>query len=213
MLDKSIEYKNVIMRIESDKFNALADISLPGGFSFKFFQPQDVKHWGSIETSVLEFASEAEACKYFELAYLPKIDDLQKRCVFVLNPAGVPVATANAWYSESELGYQASLHWVAVRPEYQRKGLGKAITQKALTVFNRLEPGKPVWLHTQTWSHAAIKLYHSVGFNMVKHERLATSHTRTGIAKIYQNDFEEAIQILRNIMDEDYVNWLVKSAV
>ena len=213
MLDKSIEYKNVIMRIESDKINVIADARLPDGFSFKFFEPSDVKHWGEIEASVLEFTSSAEACSYFEMSYLPNIHDLQRRCIFILNSDGVPIATANAWYSDSELGYQASLHWVAVRPEYQGRNLGREITKKALNIFRLVEPGKPVWLHTQTWSYPAIKLYHSLGFTMVKDERLANMNTRDGIVKIYQNDFEESIQILRTVMDDGYVNELVDTAV
>jgi len=213
MLDKSIEYKNVIMRIEYDKIQDLDDAKLPEGFSFRFFKHSDVKHWGKIEASVLEFDSELEACSYFEMSFLPNLQELQRRCIFITNSDGIPVATANAWYADSELGYQACLHWVAVCPKYQGKGLGKAITQKALNIFCSLEPGKPVWLHTQTWSYPAIKLYHSLGFNIVKDELLANTNTRNGIAKIYQNDFEEAMEILRTVMDNSYVEQLYNTAV
>ena len=213
MLDKSIEYKNVIMRIESDKLESIDDARLPAGFSFRYFQPSDVKHWGDIEASVLEFDSAHEACRYFESSYLPYLHDLQKRCVFIINPDGVPIATANAWHADSKLGYQAVLHWVAVRPEYQGQGLGRAVTQKALNIFRKLEPGKPVWLHTQTWSHTAIRLYHSLGFNIVKHELLANTNTRNGVPKIYKNEFTEAIQVLRAVMDEEYVSRLIDTAL
>ena len=213
MLDKSLEYKGIIMRIESDKIKTAAEAKLPDGFSFKFFEPDDVPHWGGIEASVLEFASEAEACEYFERSYLPHLHELQKRCILILNANGAPVATATAWFAVSELGYQASLHWVATRPEYQGKGLGKAVVQKALAVFRELEPGKPVWLHTQTWSHGAVRLYHSLGFNMVRREGLAVTTTRDGTPKIYQNDFDEAVQVLRTVMDAEYVDELVRTAV
>ena len=213
MLDKSIEYKNVIMKIEHDKIAVLEDIKLPEGFSFRFFQRSDVGHWGAIEASVLEFDSESEACSYFEMSYLPNLDELQRRCIFITKQNEIPVATANAWFSDSGLGYQASLHWVAVRPEYQGKGLGKAITQKALNIFSSLEPGKPVWLHTQTWSYPAIKLYHSFGFNIVKNELLANMNTRNGVPKIYQNDFAEAMQVLEAVMDDSDVELLYNTAV
>ena len=213
MLDKNIEYKDIIMRIESDKFDTFANIELPDDFSFKYFEPSDIKHWGGIETSVLEFASEPEACSYFEMAYLPYILELQKRCFFILNPDGIPIATAAAWYADGELGYQASLHWVAVRPEYQGKGLGKAAVKKALNVFRLLEPGKPVWLHTQTWSYPAVKLYHSLGFSMVRNERLANMNTGDGMPVIYKNDFTEAIQVLRSVLDDGYISELINTAV
>ena len=213
MLDKSLEYKGIIMRIESDKIETVSEAKLPDGFSFKLFTPDDVPHWGSIEASVLEFASEAEACEYFERSYLPHLHELQKRCIFIINADDLPVATATAWFADGKLGYQASLHWVATRPEYQGKGLGKAVVQKALEVFRELEPGKSVWLHTQTWSHVAVRLYHSLGFNMVRSERLAVTTTRDGTPKIYENDFNEAIQVLRAVLDAEYVDELVRTAV
>ena len=214
MLDKSIEFKSVIMRIEHDKIKVLDDAKLPDGFSFRFFESSsDVKHWGNIEASVLEFDSESDACDFFEVSYLPNLHELQRRCIFITNSNGTPIATASAWYADSELGYQASLHWVAVRPEYQGKGLGRSITQKAINVFCSLEPGKPVWLHTQTWSHPAIKLYHSLGFNILKNELLANMNTRDGVPKIYNNDFAEAMQILGKVMDSNYVELLYNTAV
>jgi GNAT superfamily N-acetyltransferase len=213
MLDKSIEYKNVIMRFDRNKFETIAEPELPEGFSFRFFTPSDVKHWGRIEASVLEFDSEHLAESYFEIAYLPHIHELQKRCIFVLNPDEMPIATANAWYSDSELGHQTSLHWVAVCPEYQGKGIGKAIVKKALNVLHFLEPEEPVWLHTQTWSHAAIRLYHDLGFNMVRSERLGNMNTRSGKIEIYENDFAEALQVLKAVMEDEYIDKLLNTAV
>jgi GNAT superfamily N-acetyltransferase len=202
MLDKSIEYKNIIMRIDRDAFDS-SEPELPQGFSFCHFTPRNVDDWSRIETSVLEFASEKLAKSYFEATFLPCEEELRKRCLFVLNAEGVPVATANAWYVDSDLGYQALLHWVAVCPEYQGRGIGKAVVKKALSVFSRLDEGHSVWLHTQTWSHVAIRMYHSLGFNLVRKDEL----------KNCKNDFSTAVEVLRTVMDECYVNELVNTAV
>jgi len=192
MLDKSIEYKNIIMRMESDKILNIANPVLPCNFSFRHFKDAgDIKHWSRIETSVLEFADENEAENYFTSSYWPYFDDLTKRCLFITNQDDLPIATATAWFADSELGYQASLHWVAVCPEYQGMGLGKAIVTKALILFRELEPNNSVWLHTQTWSHTAVKLYHRVGFNILKNDRLANANTRDGRLKIYANDYKK----------------------
>jgi len=212
MLDKTIEYKNVIMRLDDNKFGAV-EPGLPDGFSFRFFLPSDVKHWSRIVTSVLEFDCEHSAETYFVTSYLPHIEELLKRCLFVLNQDGDPVATANAWFSVSELGYQAGLHWVAVCPEYQGKGLGKAVTIKALQVLHSLEGGSPVWLHTQTWSPVAIKLYHSLGFNMVQSGLLANTNPKSGKIRMYDNDFEEALRVLKAVFGGEYTDELFKTAV
>jgi GNAT superfamily N-acetyltransferase len=192
-----------------DRNDSAEEPILPKGFAFSFFMPFDELHWGRIETSVLEFPSENDAIHLFKKSFLPHTDELQKRCLFVLNPDGVPIATANAWFVDSKLGHQASLHWVAVCPDYQGQGIGKAIVQKALQVYAALEPNQPIWLHTQTWSHIAIRLYHSLGFNLVRNERLAKFKPGIAKPKIYPNDFNKSIQVLKAVMDEEYIDELL----
>jgi len=214
MLDKSVEFKNIIMRIESDTLNAAAFPKLPDGFSFRLFDGiSDIKAWCRIEASVLEFDSEFEAETFFTKAYMPYCDRLKERCLFVVDQTGVPVATATAWFADSELGHQASLHWVAVCPEYQGLGIGKAIVQKCFNLFRDLEPNCDVWLHTQTWSHVAIRMYHALGFNILKEDRLANENTRHGDMKIYGNDFLQAMNILQQIVPLEVFRKLATTAV
>jgi len=213
MLDKSVEFKHIIMKIEAERIKVAGHPTLPEGYSFRFFTTDDEAHWARIETSVLEFEAEGIAREYFTKSFLPRKGELLKRCVFVLDPEGLPIATATAWFANSELGHQASLHWVAVCPEHQGLGIGRAVVQQALMIFHELDPSSPVWLHTQTWSHVAVKLYHGLGFNMMKTAKLANSNTRDGVPKIYQNDYDEAVEILTTVMDGDFLNRLISAAV
>jgi len=207
MLDKTIVYKNLIMRISHEEIPKAGQAMLPAGFSFSFFKEGDECHWARIEASVLEFDNPEKALEYFAKSFLPHIDELKQRCIFALNPEGLPVATATAWYADSEIGRQAALHWVAVCPEYQGLGLGRAITQKALLEFQALEPNCDVWLHTQTWSHPAIKLYHSLGFKLLRTEKLARGNNDPRI--YYDNDYDDAIEVLRIVMDESSIKALI----
>ena len=208
MLDKSMSYKNIIMKIDWGKLKSIKAPVLPDGFSFRFFTAGDEEHWARIEASVLEFDSATEAKDYFEKSYIPHMKHLQKRCIFVCNKDELPIATTNSWFADSkELGHQSSLHWVAVCPEYQRLGIGQAIVQQALVNFQELAPNMPVWLHTQTWSHAAIRLYHRLGFSVMKNGKLANND-----AKIYQNDFDEAMQVLQAVISEKMLDEICKTA-
>lgn len=211
MLDMSIPFKNIIMRLERNTFHEPEP--LPPGYSFRFFAPGDSVHWARIEASVLEFESVEAAERCFYTAYLPFARQLQERCLFVVDQTGLPIATANAWYADSDLGHQACLRSVSVCPEYQGRGIGKAIVSQALCVLNRLEPGCPVWLHTQTWSHVAIRLYHSLGFQLVRNGLLANTNNATGTTKMHKNDFADAIEVLRAVMPEDYINDLLTNAL
>ena len=215
MLDKTLEFKGIIMRMEAHLVPTIKAAPLPEGFSYRFFRnPDDIKHWARIETSVLEFDDPKVAEEYFISSYLPQINDLRRRCVFIKNSDGLPIATATAWYANvSELGHQAILHWVGVCPEYQGLGLGKAVVQKVLEVFNELEAGYPIWLHTQTWSHPAVRLYHKLGFNFVKTDKLGNDNTRSGGSKIYEEDSMKAIEVLQKVVDKQLLDEYVRTAV
>lgn len=202
MLDKSIEYRNIIMKMDKDVLQAVSIPTLPRGFRFRFYENGDEFHWARIETAVLEFSSEKDAYEYFAENFLRKQEELEYRCVFVLNPEGLPIATATAWYADSDCGHQAVLHWVAVCPEYQGLGIGEAIVKKVLCVFKSVEPEEDVFLHTQTWSHIAVGLYHKLGFALVKEKGIAGC----------ENDYSEAMEILKGVVTSKLYLSLVNCA-
>jgi len=212
MLDKSIPYKNIIMRLPCARLQSLDTPVLPDGFSFRFFQAGDEIHWARIEASVLEFPDEQAAVSYFTRDYLPSIDDLRNRCVFVVNQDQWPVATAMAWYATSRLGYQATLHWVSVTPACQGLGLGKAVVQKALSIFAATEPDEDIWLHTQTWSHIAVRLYHQLGFNLLKRDQTAVETNSSDGVKVSPNDYDEAIEVLKTVLEPELLADLIRTA-
>lgn len=130
-----------------------------------------------------------------------------------MDQKSVPIATATIRVVDSELGHQVSLQWVSVCPEYQGLGIGKAIVKKCLKLLHEMEPWAAVWLHTQTWSYVAIWLYHRLGFNILKTERLANINTKSGLIKIYPNDFSQAIEVLWSVLDKETIRELVDTAI
>jgi len=201
------------MRHDTNQYIKYVEPNLPENYSWRLFAPSDVEHWGRIETSVLEFDSQNRAINYFEKTFMPHVDELQKRCLFALNPDGLPIATANAWFTENESGRQALMHWVAVCPEYQGRRLGRFVAVKALELFQSLEPNLPVWLHTQTWSHVAVRLYHSLGFKMVRNDREASQTHINEYSEMHKNDYHEALHVLKTILGDEYVDELAKTSV
>ncbi len=212
MLDKSIAFKNIIMRMEADQVAALPDPALPDGYSFKLFRAGDEHHWARIETSVLEFFDTEAALRYFCRDYLPYLLELEERCVFIVDKNLLPIATATAWQADSRLGYQSSLHWVSVCPDYQGLGLGRAVVLKAMSILKEKDPGKPVWLHTQTWSHVAVRLYHSLGFNIIKKEQTAVVTNSADGVKISPNDYAAAMRVLEAVIEPDFLAELKRTA-
>lgn len=135
MLDKSVAYQNVVMVLPAARIAAAGAPKLPAGYRFRCYRPGDEAHWARIEASVLEFESEKAAKTYFEKAFLPFASELPRRCLFVEDQAGLPVATALAWRDQGlGLPHRAMLHWVAVTPEAQGLGLGGAVVRRAVGV-------------------------------------------------------------------------------
>ena len=94
------------------------------------------------------------------------------------------------------------MHWVAVKPDYQGLGLGKAVTEKALKIFSEKDSGRSVMLHTQTWSHKAVKLYGKLGFVMLSDKDAPARSTYIGF-ELQNNDYYEALEILDKVYERN----------
>ena len=191
MIDRSIPYYNLILKCNK---NSATPISLPEGYSFKMYEVGDEKHWAKLEYGIGDFSSVEEAEMYFKTNYCNLIDELKKRCVFVVDTYGDVVASCIAWHDLKGNDTVASLHWLVVSPEHQGKYIGLALCQKVMDIFN--ERGEtPVYVHTQPWSYKAILLYIKLGFKIQKTDTF--SH--------YENQYEQALNTLENILTAEQI--------
>lgn len=164
MLDKSIPYAEIWMTRSVNE--PLPTVSLANGYHFEHYTLGDEKAWARIETSVGEFETKEAGISYFQRVFFPYQEQLQQRMVFVVTDSGEKIATCTAWYKKRQDGHYPLFHWLAVMPQHQGKGIAKALTVEVLRCFQALETHGPIYLHTQTWSHPAIKLYQNLGFSM-----------------------------------------------
>ena len=201
MLDKSIPYKDIYMLLDR---NAVISAPVPpDGYSFRLYTDGDEKHWSRIETSVGEFASTRRARAYFKREFAPYAAEMKRRCTFVCDTAGMPVGTATAWWNVVEGKRFGLVHWVSVTPRCQGLGLGKVVTQQTLQLLSLYESGNPVMLHTQTWSHIAVRMYYRLGFRMVKDVSPLCP----------ENEFADAVSVLQKVMEPSELSPLIESAV
>lgn len=103
---------------------------------------------------------------YFEKEFMPEQAQLGQRMFFALDQSGTPVGTATAWKKAKQDGTPVPLvHWVAVMPQAQRQGIARGLVTQVVSVLEAAN--EPMYLHTQTWSHAAITLYQQLGFVII----------------------------------------------
>lgn len=188
MLDKTIPYAEIWMYRLKDL--PVTEQALPEGFHFEFYQEGDETEWAAIETAVSEFEDEAQALDYFQKKFAPFSKELKRRMLFISDSEGRKIGTCSAWWKELPDGTRYPLvHWVAVRPGYQGKGIAKAMLRRTLKQLQKLEATTPVYLHTQTWSHVAIRLYQKLGFEITDKNLDGTPNS----------DYKKAMEILAGL--------------
>ena len=187
MLDKTIPFYHIIMRC--DRVLPM-EIKLPKGYAIRAYQPGDEDAWASLECAIGEFPTAEEALSSFCSRYLADPELARERVFFAVSPEGEIVGTAIAWEHDPRGVGVRALHWVAVREDHQRKGLGRALCQTCLRLFRREDNSLPVWLHTQPWSWKAILLYVSLGFKLQPKDVFYT----------YENQYVQAMETLKALV-------------
>lgn len=165
--DNRIKYYELLL--ERKSLENLPQFELPEGYRFVFYQSGDRDLWIDIEKSAKEFESYRQGLLSWNKYYEGKDTELVQRMIFVENEAGEKVATATAFYDiygrdKSGAGW---LHWVAVRREYQGRGLSKPLISYVLSVMKNLGYMQAK-IPTQTTTWVACKVYLDFGFVPVK---------------------------------------------
>lgn len=163
--DKRIKYYELLLEGSLD---SISEYRLPDGYYFGFYQDGDRDAWIEIEKSAKEFSSYDEGLAAWNRYYSGRGSELHNRMVFVVNESGEKVATATAFYDingkdKSGAGW---LHWVAVKREYQGKGLSKPLITYVLNVMKTLGyTHAKIPTQTNTW--LAVKVYLDLGFRPI----------------------------------------------
>ena len=215
-IDKTLEYHELLMVY--DNIPQIENENLPQGFHFEFWKSiDDLNDWISIHIETGEFTSRARAEKTFYDFYDDFINELDKRCFFIIDSeTGEKVATSTVSPSD-EYGYKCVVDWLGVKRAYQGKKLGKSLILKTLKCARGLGYDK-ILLHTQTHTWLAAKIYLDLGFEPFNIDldlkgwqilKTITNHVKLqNIISIRNEDMymKEALNIV-NFLNEKYKNY------
>ena len=120
-IDSTIKYYELLMSY--DDTSKFINYELPSGYHFEFYKNGDENSWVDINLSSGNFASAAKGLQYFHDFYDSFIDELNKRCIFIIDDStNEKVGTVTvSLLQDEELGYKAAIDWFAVRKKYQGK--------------------------------------------------------------------------------------------
>ncbi len=160
MTDITQQYIGVMM--QRPNLDGLSADVLPPELSFRWHQPGDDRHWLAIHHLANLHSDVVD--EMYEKAFGTDPKPLAKRQCYLLDGDGQPIGTATAWYdghyNDASWGW---VHYVAIVPAWQGRGVGKALMSIILHRLIELGHDK-AYLFTQTCRVPAINLYLALGF-------------------------------------------------
>ncbi len=132
--------------------------AFPAGFVLRPYAPGDEALW--LELVQASDPLQTAGADTFARTFAGEPAELARRLVFLTAPDGRTVGTVAAWSGEAGWG---RVHWLMVRPDRQRQGLGRALLYWALRRLRELGHAR-AFLITEAGRLAALRLYLRTGF-------------------------------------------------
>ncbi|MCK5804585.1 MAG: GNAT family N-acetyltransferase [Lentisphaeria bacterium] len=161
----------------------MPDFDLPDPFSLRWHEGDDERNWIDIHLRADSY-NPADSALY-EGQFGQRRNELARRQCFLLDGNGVAVGTATAWFGDDKGANEhlGRLHWVAIVPMHQGKGLAKPL---AAAVCQRMcQLGHTTaWLSTNSERLPAVNLYFGLGFV----PSMDTEHQRAAWCRMLTKD-------------------------
>jgi len=158
-MDPIREYIDVKMIREN--LENIPEYSLPAGYSIKWYQPGYEKHWQAVQLLADEYTRVTP--ELFQEQFGMDKQLLGERQCFLCGSEDSIIGTATAWLDNLGEKSPGRIHWLAIIPQQQGKGLAKpllAVICKRLKELGHSE----TYLTTQSVRIPAINLYAKFGF-------------------------------------------------
>jgi GNAT superfamily N-acetyltransferase len=141
---------------------AIPQYTLPAEYRFRLYQPGDGAAWRALHLAAEPFITVTE--DFFEREFGDHVDALPDRMFFVEAADGTIAGTITAWWEQvrENPGGRGRIHWVAVHPAHQRRGLTKSMMTVAMERLAQSHTS--ALLGTSSGRPWAVKVYLDFGF-------------------------------------------------
>ncbi len=120
--------ENISLSMIRADLNHIPEYALPDGYSIRLFRPDDPLNWIEIVRSGEHYINIGD--DMFEKEFAQDMPSVQTGMYFLVEPGGKEIGTSTIWpapnLKSDGLDY-GRLHWVAIRPEFQGRGLCKPL--------------------------------------------------------------------------------------
>lgn len=162
--------KNVTVKMVRTDLEKIPLFAVPAGYSIRWFRAGDETPWTEIQSAAEKFHQITP--QTFLRVFGRNATWLSQRLCFILDPEGIAIATGAAWFDDNFDGQKfGRIHWIAVRPEHQGRGLGRILLSQVCLRLRDLRHSN-AYLITSSARLPALRLYLSFGFQpLARNER------------------------------------------
>lgn len=154
--------ENLPLNMIRHHLDSIPQYSVPTPWSFRWYEPGDADTWLQIHTEADHYSKlDSET---FRNAFGNDDRLLAERQFYVCDAEGHAVGTATAWFDDDYNGRRfGRIHWVALVPAVQGRGLANAMLTLACNRLVELGHDR-AYLDTATVRTEALNLYLKFGF-------------------------------------------------
>ena len=159
---KDIVAQNISVVMIREDLDALPEYDIPEGYGLRWYRPGDEEAWVRIHQLADNYND--ASLDLYRGQFGEETEVLRKRQCFLTREGDGLVGTATAWFDEDYHGAEfGRIHWVAIVPSEQGKGLSKPLLARACWRLRELGHDR-AYLMTSTARVPAINLYLTFGF-------------------------------------------------
>ena len=156
--------KNYGVTMIRQHMNHIPEFPCPEGFNVRNYRPDEGHIWTRIQRAAEPYITIDDGL--FDREFSRDFKAMEDRSFFLITDDGEEIGTITAWWQSDWRGERGGewgqIHWVAIHPDYQGRGLSKPMMSVAM---NRLkESHERCFLGTATKRIVAIKVYLDFGF-------------------------------------------------
>jgi len=158
-MDPIREYIDI--RMIRENLDGIPEYDLPAGYSIRWYQPGYEEHWQKVQSLADEYTRVTP--DLFQEQFGSDIKLLSERQCFLFNSENNIIGTATAWLDNQGEKSPGRIHWLAIIPAEQGKGLARPLLTIICKRLKELGHSR-TYLTTQSVRITAINLYAKFGF-------------------------------------------------
>jgi|SRR5947209_2233705 len=160
-----------------DRLDDIPNDDIPRGYALRPFQAGDAETWLRIHVVADEYGTFSD--RTFVAEFGTDEVALGRRQLYAVDRHGEAVGTVTAWFPQRGIcSAVGRLHWLAVLPGHQHRGVGSALVTATLRRLRELGY-QHAYLTSASVRKEALRLYRALGFRTASRGDVETVSCRS----------------------------------